>query len=143
MVTPSRTPFETGPSWHEQDERLRELWMGHMGPPEIAEVLGRTVSAIMTRAARLGLPRRMAPGRKMGYKLKPKDSFVVSSAPRTPVYEAVKVPTVGEITSTRVCLMCLSKFESAGRHNRICAPCKGSADYVRGSTLPDITISAG
>ncbi len=53
-------------NWQEQDGILREMWMRNQSPTAIAEALGRSVPAIMTRAARLGLPRRFAPGRKPG-----------------------------------------------------------------------------
>ncbi len=56
------------PSWLDQDVALRRLWEENKTPEAIAEELGRSIAAIMTRAARLGLPRRSAPGRKRGIK---------------------------------------------------------------------------
>lgn len=136
-----------GASWQEQDDTLRDLWMQNKTPQEISDRLGRSIPAIMTRAARLGLPRRAAPGRKPG----------VSSARRGPPYgdntitmsrraaepQADAEREVMPQLSLRICLMCLRKFESAGRHNRICAPCKGSAEYGQASSLPDIHMPTG
>ena len=45
--------------------------------------------------------------------------------------------------STRVCLMCLNKFQSMGRHNRICPTCKNSAEFRSGSRLPDFDLPVG
>src|SRR5580704_3379076 len=59
-------PPPIGASWQEQDVVLRDLWMQNKTPQQISEALGRSVPAIMTRAVRLGLPRRSAPGRKPG-----------------------------------------------------------------------------
>ena len=55
-----------GPAWQEQDGLLREMWLNNQTPQAISEVLNRSIAAIMTRAARLGLPRRTSPGRKPG-----------------------------------------------------------------------------
>ena len=147
-----------GASWQDQDPALRELWMNGKTPDAIAEAIGRSVSAIMTRAARLGLPRRNAPGRKPRPEL-PEDmqSSTTKSkpvkAPREirrapPPPPAKKTTPVGDDTAPittpvsppRICLMCLRTFQSVGRHNRICMSCKGTAEYVSASTLPDIQI---
>lgn len=142
-----RTSPPPGVTWLDQDEQLRTLWTEKKSPEEISAVLGRSVAAIMTRAARLGLPRRAAPGRKRGYKRTdaPKRK-AKSSAPRIRVRAAVHDNAEEEAKAkaqikTRVCLMCLNKFESMGAFNRICPSCKGSADYVKGSSTPDFTYN--
>jgi hypothetical protein len=43
-------------------------------------------------------------------------------------------------TSLRICLMCLNKFESFGRHNRICTTCKNSSEYESASSLAEIHL---
>jgi len=136
----------TGPSWLDQDETLRTMWGDNKSPEDIAKMLGRSVAAIMTRAARLSLPRRTAPGRKRGYKrsdaprkLPPAGTTrvrVALPATRDEDCEPLPAPQV----MTRVCLMCLSKFQSQGRHNRICPTCKGSADYATGNSTPDFSF---
>lgn len=130
-----------GPSWQEQDATLRDMWLKNQTPQAIAEALGRSVPAIMTRAARLGLPRRAAPGRKPGMRraetMTGNNSGVVSR-PRASSY-AAPAEALPQ-TSPRICLMCLTKFESMGRHNRICPKCKGSAEYETASSLPEIHV---
>src|ERR1700757_876121 len=125
-VSPGGGTTVLGASWQEQDGVLRDLWMQNKTPQQIGEVLGRSVPAIMTRAARLGLPRRAAPGRKPGQRtLNPETA---STEPRRaqPRTTALPPPTNQfPKTSLRFCLMCLRKFEPSGRHNRICATCKG------------------
>lgn len=145
VTTGGAAASPVGASWQEQDGILRDLWMQNKTPQQIGEVLGRSVPAIMTRAARLGLPRRSAPGRKPG----------AASTRRLPSQhdgDGTQQPQKRSIVSTpdmsqpiaqvslRICLMCLKKFESAGRHNRICSPCKGSAEYIQAATLPDVHI---
>jgi len=128
------TQLPAGPTWQEQDATLRELWLQNQPPQAIADALGRSIPAIMTRAARLGLPRRAAPGRKPGVRRTESHGVarhIVRAAPATGV--AVQ-------TSLRVCLMCLSKFESLGRHNRICSTCKGSSEYESASSLSELHI---
>jgi hypothetical protein len=132
-------------NWLDQDERLRELWSRNQPPAVIARQLGRSVAAIMTRAARLGLPRRSAPGRKPGYQRAtlPKTSTTESTRGhrhirRTGTTESVEGQ--GLQASERICLMCLNKFSSEGRHNRICSSCKGTTEYAAGSSIPDITF---
>lgn len=135
-----------GPSWQEQDDTLRGMWTENKTPEEIAAVLHRSVAAVMTRAARLGLPRRAAPGRKRGYKrtevrrkvMPPAGTRVRVSAPQE-FDEEPEVYAAPQIMM-RVCLMCLNKFQSQGRHNRICPSCKGSAEYSTGSSTPDFTF---
>ena len=61
---PATTGQPTAPGWHDQDGLLRDMWLRNQTPQAIASALGRSVPAVMTRAARLGLPRRSAPGRK-------------------------------------------------------------------------------
>ena len=135
----------TSPSWVDQDEVLRAMWTDNKTPDEISAVLGRSVAAIMTRAARLGLPRRAAPGRKRGYKRSEAPRRV---APAAGARVRVLVPSDQDEEEVyaqpqsmmRVCLMCLNKFQSQGRHNRICPSCKGSAEYATGSSTPDFTF---
>ena len=130
-----------GPTWQEQDGVLRDLWLQNLPPPVIAEKLGRSVAAIMTRAVRLGLPRRAAPGRKPGRRLPATDK--VTEAKTRLAVRAEEQPASLPQAEPRICLMCLTKFASAGRHNRICSPCKGTADYMAASAIPNIHIEAG
>lgn len=127
--------------WHDQDGILRDMWVRNQTPQAIAEALGRSVPAVMTRAARLGLPRRSAPGRKPGPRIdagKSEASGEARTAPRAKPQAPAGEPAPQ--TSLRVCLMCLKKFESAGRHNRICSTCKSSAEYGTASALPEIPL---
>lgn len=135
-----------GPSWAEQDPVLRTLWAENKTPEEISAVLNRSVAAIMTRAARLGLPRRAAPGRKRGYK---RTDIAQRSAgavrvrmrlPRQKATDLVEDDAPPPEIKLRICLMCLNKFQSMGPHNRICPSCKGSAEYSTGSSTPDFTF---
>jgi hypothetical protein len=143
-VSVSDAVAPAGPSWQEQDGLLRDLWMQNKTPQDIGEVLGRSVPAIMTRAARLGLPRRTAPGRKPGAgssrRLPPMGEDGVTVLPRRSLSADQPYVAPAAQAVLRVCLMCLRKFESAGRHNRICSPCKGSAEYNQASTLPDVNL---
>lgn len=140
FVAPPQTP-----SWLEQDEFLKELWLRNDPPEQIAEKLGRSIAAIMTRAARLGLPRRSAPGRKPGYQrkqgvLRNRSDVKVAQAnadSKTSMTAADRESAEG-VRLARICLMCLKKFPSEGRHNRICANCKGSSEYAAGNCIPDI-----
>jgi len=143
-VAPQRAqPPITAPSaanWFDQDDLLRTLWRDNVPPAVIGEKLGRSVAAIMTRAVRLGLPRRAAPGRKTGYKrpegappLVRRPSVRRTAPPRTGFGEPLAAPD----PPMPVGRMCLNKFSSEGRHNRICPMCKGSAEYVKGSSLPE------
>jgi hypothetical protein len=131
-------PGLIGPSWQEQDGTLRDMWMQNKTPQEIAAILERSVAAIMTRAARLGLPRRSAPGRKPGSRRMPDDSGRIrASAPReTRISYDTDEPAPQ--SSARICLMCLHSFQSQGRHNRICPSCKGSSQYEAATSLADI-----
>jgi hypothetical protein len=135
------------PSWQDQDDRLREMWLQNNTPAQIAETLGRSVAAIMTRAVRLGLPRRAAPGRKPGYKRAPstlrppkKVSAGVAKLNRDAalVHEVEEARRENPQAAERICLMCLRSFLSEGRHNRICPACKGTAQYASASSLPDM-----
>jgi hypothetical protein len=145
IETPAPAPAApaAAPNWQDQDPLLRDMWMQNKTPQEISEALGRSVPAIMTRAARLGLPRRSAPGRKPGRR--PLDASGAPSDRRGPQRISIALPAqdAPPQTSLRICLMCLAKFESAGRHNRICMSCKGSAEYESASALPDIHIPNG
>lgn len=132
--------------WHDQDGILREMWVRNQTPQAIAEALGRSVPAVMTRAARLGLPRRSAPGRKPG--IRPEGNMIGDAGgfakvlARSPTRSKPPLPAgdVAPQTSLRICLMCLKKFESAGRHNRICSTCKNSSEYGTASALPEIPM---
>ncbi|MDD5586608.1 MAG: hypothetical protein PHY92_06595 [Alphaproteobacteria bacterium] len=129
-------------NWLDQDGLLREMWLRNEKPSKIAGQLGRSVAAIMTRAARLGLPRRSAPGRKPGYQRK--DTVRKAAAALSRVSAPLDrngdrdVSAEPGMHSVRVCLMCLNRFPSEGRHNRICPGCKGSANYNSGSSIPDM-----
>ncbi len=134
--------FPVGALWQDQDGTLRDMWLQNQTPQAIAEALGRSVPAIMTRAARLGLPRRSAPGRKPGRRpaeARESQGYIPVSrgTPRVSNREYAATPVQ---TSLRICLMCLTKFESAGRQNRICAGCKGSSEYESASSLPELHV---
>lgn len=127
----------TAPSWTEQDEQLTALWGKGEKPEDIAVVLKRSVAAVMTRAARLGLQRRFAPGRK------PKkigDLADSHANMRAMARLNSQLQTVAPQQSHRICLMCLTRFQSQGRHNRICSNCKESPAYRSASGLPDVDI---
>jgi hypothetical protein len=129
----------TGPSWQEQDILLRDLWIQNKTPQEISAVLNRSVAAIMTRAARLGLPRRSAPGRKPGSRRVLQGDDVRLTSPRPSSNKPPENnPDAG--TSTRICLMCLRPFPSLGRHNRICPSCKNSTEYESAMSLSEINL---
>ncbi|MGE0109346.1 MAG: hypothetical protein AB7S81_06260 [Bdellovibrionales bacterium] len=138
-------------SWQDQDDLLRTLWHQKVPQEDIAENLGRSVAAVMTRAARLGLPRRTAPGRKRGYKRTdiPKRAKKKTLVTQTKTKRISTKSPANEIDEDspevmmRVCLMCLKKFKSQGRHNRICPTCKGSAEYNTGSSTPDFICEIG
>ncbi|MER2519080.1 MAG: hypothetical protein ABTQ34_00115 [Bdellovibrionales bacterium] len=145
---PSSAPSNalSGPNWHEQDETLRVMWMRKCAPQEISDALGRSIPAIMTRAARLGLPRRSAPGRKPGQQKSSESQGSASAraAARARAESATGIHSETEHAtkySERICLMCLSRFQSAGRHNRICPSCRNSSEYASASALPDIQYS--
>ena len=132
-------------NWLDQDDRLRELWIGNVPLAQIAEELKRSTAAIMTRAARLGLPRRAAPGRKPGSRSGPRDPSKPRKerAPRrrrTPPVEVFSVESLAAHPTVRLCLMCLGRFSSVGRFNRICVACKNSAEYIAGSSIPEISM---
>lgn len=124
-------------SWTQQDGTLRDLWGQNLTPDQIAETLGRSVAAVMTRAARLGLPRRFAPGRKPLVKgaaatlqrQRPAKTFTQE------MFKEILGPGVNK--AMRTCLMCVNPFQSNGAHNRICPRCKGSPDYEAGNRLSD------
>lgn len=127
------------PNWQDQDDLLRELWQRNLPPQAIAEQLNRSVAAVMTRAVRLGLPRRAAPGRKPGSRL-PDASRKTSTSRRRAAPPAAEEETVIPAPAERICLMCLTRFASVGRHNRICPRCKESAEYTAACSVPDINF---
>ena len=131
----------SGPTWQDQDILLRDLWSQNKSPQEISSTLGRSIAAIMTRAARLGLPRRSAPGRKAGSRRPPQNGEVRLSSPR-PSSNRRQENTDEAQTSTRICLMCLRSFPSLGRHNRICPACKNSSEYESAVSLSEINLPA-
>jgi hypothetical protein len=128
------------PSWTEQDEVLTSLWQKGEKPEAIAIALNRSVAAVMTRAARLGLQRRFAPGRKPK-KLNDPESAL--SNLRNAARLSSQMQTTPPQMSHRICLMCLTRFQSQGRHNRICSSCKDSPEYRSGSGLPDVDVGSG
>ncbi|MDD3028685.1 MAG: hypothetical protein PHS57_00170 [Alphaproteobacteria bacterium] len=123
------------PSWREQDLLLRDLWMQKKPPQEIADALGRSVAAVMTRAARLGLPRRLSPGRKPGSRHASLPGAPRKTLPRRTV--RTEEASTSDTPSTRICLMCLRPFPSLGRHNRICPSCRHSAEYSAAQSLSE------
>jgi len=133
-------PVLTGPTWQDQDILLRDLWAQGKTPQEIGSILKRSVAAIMTRAARLGLPRRSAPGRKPGSRRPPQEGEIRRTSPRPASNKAQEGENAPAGTSTRICLMCLHPFPSQGRHNRICSACKSSAEYGVAMSLSDINL---
>ncbi|MBV8549313.1 MAG: hypothetical protein JO126_07650 [Alphaproteobacteria bacterium] len=140
-VSPEGSVRPEGPSWQDQDPVLRDMWLQMKTPQEISAVLNRSVPAIMTRAARLGLPRRAAPGRKPGRRAVNPDGTPQVYQPRVRAAAAYTADAPAAVVSLRVCLMCLKQFESAGRHNRICNSCKGSGEYSSASALGDMHLS--
>ncbi|MDE1901917.1 MAG: hypothetical protein KGI37_09775 [Alphaproteobacteria bacterium] len=143
------TPPLLGPSWQEQDGLLRDMWLQNKTPQEISAVLGRSVAAIMTRAARLGLPRRAAPGRKPGRSRMnmgagQEGGATISNGPAAgsgqnrAARQAAPAENAAPQASARICLMCLRSFQSMGRHNRICPSCKGSSEYASAASMADI-----
>ena len=132
-------------NWLEQDDILRDLWVQNLPPQVISEKLGRSIAAIMTRAARLGLPRRAQPGRKPGSRSLPRDPSKprperVTRRRRMGKDEAEVAVDAVRDPAMRVCLMCLNRFSSEGRFNRICPSCKGTSEYAAGSSIPEITL---
>jgi len=131
-----------GPNWQEQDGVLRDLWLQNKTPQEIADALNRSIAAIMTRAARLGLPRRSAPGRKPGSRRTMDGADGQTRAPRAARHSVRDHDASAPQPSARICLMCLRSFQSMGRHNRICPSCKGSSDYAAAASVADIHLPA-
>ncbi|MGE3770337.1 MAG: GcrA family cell cycle regulator [Bdellovibrionales bacterium] len=123
-------------SWSHQDPVLRDLWSQNLTPDQIADKLGRSVAAIMTRAARLGLPRRFAPGRKPI--VRAAGTPAVRQRPARTFTQEMFKDVSNPAKAMRMCLMCTHPFQSHGSHNRICPKCKGSPDYESGSRLGDV-----
>ncbi len=126
-------------SWTEQDDVLTSLWSKGEKPEAIAIALNRSVAAVMTRAARLGLQRRFAPGRKPK---KEGDAERGLASLRNAARLSAQLQTTPAQLSHRICLMCLSRFQSQGRHNRICNNCKGSPEYRSAAGLPDVDVTS-
>ncbi len=129
----------SGPSWQTQDIVLRDLWTENKTPQEISAALGRSVAAIMTRAARLGLPRRSAPGRKPGSRQTLQEGQIRITKPRPASRRPPQDESPPQV-STRICLMCLRAFQSQGRHNRICPACKVSSEYEAAISSAEINL---
>lgn len=120
-------------TWAQQWDTLKEQWAAGTPTEEIAQNLGRTVSAVLTQAARLGLPRRQAQGRKPNASStkKPRENNILLF--RIPVkFQGVQEPERVHLVKERNCLMCSSTFHSHGSHNRICSKCKSGATYQNG-----------
>jgi len=117
-------------TWAEQGHDLREMWFENTPTEEIAQRLGRSANAVLTQAARMGLPRRVASGRKgrtaaprlpdSGGMMKLRMDFSARAQPMVPVQSMRK---------ERQCLMCSTAFQSSGAHNRICQRCKAGVHY--------------
>lgn len=112
------------PSWTErQKETLKRLWLEGCHPKEISKAIRRSVAAINLKAHELELPMRLPQGHGPGVRA----TYVVTAQrlrprDRSPIYR--KGPTVD-----RRCLACGKSFKSHGTGNRICDPCKGTAEY--------------
>lgn len=128
------------PSWTEQDGELVSLWEKGIKPEEIAVKLKRSAAAVMTRAARLGLQRRYAPGRKPK---KLSDLGQSHEKMRMAAKLNAQLQTVAPLQAHRICLMCLKRFQSAGRHNRICVDCKDSAEYKSAASVLAVDVQQG
>ena len=136
------TSFTTQ-KWKDQDLLLKKLWFQGETQANIAKILHRSPAAVMTRAARLGLPRRIASGRKFGSKNIPSDPSQNANKQRAPYKRSEKSSDsikMQELTD-RVCLMCLRTFASLGKYNRICPDCKESSEYRAATSLAEISIN--
>ena len=124
-------------TWAEQLEELASLWNDGVPTEEIAERLGRSASAVLTQAVRIGLPRRASSGRKSS-------AQAGQAAPKTKMpVNVVVFPVRGysgaavqashaPVRQARNCLMCGTSFASHGSHNRICTKCKDTQAYQNG-----------
>ena len=128
-------------NWAEQDERLKQLWDQGLTPAKIAEALGRTEAAVMTRAARIGLPRRFAPGRKAQSPNVARPTVKREARTRSTASFTNLAEPVAQIVE-RVCLMCLTKFPSVGRHNRICNGCKDTNEYRNALEVTEYNVQS-
>jgi len=126
----SPSPALQTQSWKDQDILLKKMWFQGATQQEIAETLNRSPQAVMTRAARLGLPRRMASGRKVGGKNVQHKPYTKRGTSDTGTQKYIE----------RICLMCLKKFGSVGKFNRICSDCKESRDYRIAASLSEVQI---
>ena len=133
--------------WADQDDDLQRFWLAGLDVPAISALLGRSPSAVLTRAARLNLPRRTKPGRKSATgaattmatakRVAPKiKGFMPSERIRKIVNsnqnnQISKKPVI--VYESRMCLCCGSSFASEGSHNRICSKCKESQRYRNAS----------
>jgi uncharacterized protein with von Willebrand factor type A (vWA) domain len=95
----------TSNRWSQNDvKKLIDLWHSNKSNAEIAAELGRAEAAVAVKASRINLP--------------PKRD--------------VRSQNVKNKTRMRNCLRCRTPFISEGPGNRICDPCKGSADWQGG-----------
>jgi hypothetical protein len=118
--------------WAEQWGDLKIMWSSGTPVEVIGENLGRSVSAVLTQATRLGLPRRQSPGRKAKAKAAaPRQTNVIMFKIRHDAATADVMPPRHE-KRERNCLMCSASFNSHGSHNRICRKCKTGAAYQIG-----------
>lgn len=126
-------------SWSHQNGELRRLWEAGSSPEEIATELGRSVAAVMTQAVRIGLQRRVAPGRKPRRIAGSNHLMVAVERPKVEYVDHLQV-LADKRRAQRVCLMCGTHFLSLGPQNRICLKCKDSPEYVAGSRLPESDV---
>ncbi len=128
-------------TWAEQWDDLKVMWNDGLPTDEIAENLGRSVSAVLTQAARLGLARRSAPGRKAQAAPLPstiRRAVHPDQASNVIAFHAREEAAILENTAPRhekrerSCLMCSTSFTSIGSHNRICPRCKSGSAYQVG-----------
>ncbi len=117
-------------SWASQHEELRGLWAAGAALNDMSDALGRTPSAILTQAARLGLPRRSNAGRKnFNGENKPRNVLNFSSKRIARVRDYYD--SEPKATQARCCLMCKSSFPSTSVGHRICDGCKSTQRYQR------------
>ena len=128
-------------TWAQQWDELKTMWLAGVPADEIAEKLGRSESAVMTQATRLGLGRREAPGRKATAprEVQIRNTNVIAFKPAHPV-EAAEAPRHEK--KERDCLMCGPAFMSHGSHNRICPHCKAGAAYQAACNTPHELMTA-
>lgn len=121
-------------SWTAQQDQLRSMWTSGASLNEMSEALERTPSAILTQAARMGLPRRSHSGRKnTDNSLKARNVLNFSSSKRVARVRDY-YDSEPKATSPRKCLMCRDDFPSTGAGHRICDKCKCTQRYQSSSS---------